>query len=269
MIDIFNLAEEVAVVIGGSGELGGAAAVGLARAGARVAVVGLNTERGETRAKSIIDQGGTARFFQADALDPERLHAAHLEIEKTIGSPTILVNAAGGNDLNVCVTPDHPLEKITLENWRHNFDLNLIAGVLLPCQEIGTAMVARQRGSIINFASVSGHLPLSRVVAYSASKAGVLSLTKFLAREWATRGVRVNSITPGFFPTKLNRKLLFNPDGSPTPRTQSILRHTPMERFGDPAELTGAILFLASSKASGFVTGIDLCVDGGFLAHTI
>ena len=130
-------------------------------------------------------------------------------------------------------------------------------------------MVARKKGSIINIASVSSHIPLSRVVAYSAAKAAVLSLTQFLAREWADKGVRVNSITPGFFPAEQNRKILFNDDGSPTERTRIIWAHTPMGRFGAPQELIGAAVFLASSKASGFVTGSDLRVDGGFLCQTI
>jgi NAD(P)-dependent dehydrogenase (short-subunit alcohol dehydrogenase family) len=130
-------------------------------------------------------------------------------------------------------------------------------------------MIARKRGSIINIASVSAHLPLSRVVSYSAAKAAVLSLTHFLAREWATKGVRVNSITPGFFPAEQNRKLLFNDDGSPTARTKSIWSHTPMGRFGESHELIGAALFLASQKASSFITGADIRVDGGFLCQTI
>jgi NAD(P)-dependent dehydrogenase (short-subunit alcohol dehydrogenase family) len=147
--------------------------------------------------------------------------------------------------------------------------LNLVAGALFPCQVFGPGMVARKKGSIINIASVSAHLPLSRVVSYSASKAAVLSLTRFLAREWATSGVRVNSITPGFFPADQNRKLLFNDDNTPTERTKLIWNHTPMGRFGEAHELIGATLFLASAKASGFVTGADIRVDGGFLAQTI
>jgi NAD(P)-dependent dehydrogenase (short-subunit alcohol dehydrogenase family) len=130
-------------------------------------------------------------------------------------------------------------------------------------------MLVRGTGSIINIASVSAHLPLSRVAAYSAAKAAVLNLTQFLAREWAPRGVRVNSITPGFFPAEQNRKMLFNEDGSATARTQAIWAHTPMGRFGEAHELAGAAIFLASSKASSFVTGADLRVDGGFLAQTI
>jgi NAD(P)-dependent dehydrogenase (short-subunit alcohol dehydrogenase family) len=147
--------------------------------------------------------------------------------------------------------------------------MNLVGGALLPCQEFGPGMCARGRGSIINIASVSAHLPLSRVVSYSASKAAVLSLTQFLAREWATKGVRVNSLTPGFFPAEQNRKLLFNEDGSPTARTVAIWGHTPMGRFGKSEELIGAAVFLASARAASFVTGVDLRVDGGFLSQTI
>ena len=147
--------------------------------------------------------------------------------------------------------------------------MNLVAGALIPCQVFGPAMKNNRKGSIINIASVSAHLPLSRVVAYSAAKAAVLNLTLFLAREWAPYNVRVNSITPGFFPGEQNRRLLFNEDGTATPRGQVILGHTPMARFGNPSELVGAAVFLASEKASGFVTGIDLRVDGGFLSQTI
>ena len=268
-MNLFDLTGEVAVVIGATGALGGAIAGGLAQAGARVAVVGRNAERGAGRVNDIKQAGGQAAFFSADAMSQESLRAAHQQIEKSLGAPTILVNAAGGNDPKVTLGPDRRFEQVALEDWRANFDLNLVGGVLLPCQEFGPAMVKRGQGSIINIASVSAHLPLSRVVAYSAAKAAVLNLTKFLAREWATRGVRVNSITPGFFPAEQNRKLLFNDDGTPTARTKSIWGHTPMGRFGEPPELIGTAVFLGSSKASGFVTGADIRVDGGFLCRTI
>ncbi len=266
---LFDLSGEVAVVIGATGVLGGALAEGLAEAGAKVAVLGRNAERGEARVKSIQAKGGTAAFFSCDASSRCSLAEAHEKIEASLGAPTILVNAAGGNDPKVTVTPENPFEKIPVEALTANFDLNLIGGAFLPCQEFGPAMCRRGKGSIINIASVSAHLPLSRVVSYSAAKAAVMNLTKFLAREWATKGVRVNSITPGFFPAEQNRKLLFNDDGSPSARTQAIWGHTPMKRFGESSELVGATVFLAAHKASSFVTGTDIVVDGGYLCQTI
>ncbi len=266
---LFSLDNEVAVVIGATGVLGGALADGLAAAGAKVAVVGRNQERGEARVKAIRDAGGVAAFFTADATERASVSAAHQAIAAELGAPTILVNGAGGNDPKVTVTPERAFESIALDDWRANFDLNLVGGVVLPCQEFGPAMCERGRGSIINIASVSAHLPLSRVVAYSASKAAVLSLSQFLAREWATKGVRVNTITPGFFPAEQNRKLLFNDDGTPTPRTKAIWGHTPMNRFGESHELIGACVFLAAHGASSFITGTDIRVDGGYLSQTI
>ncbi|MFN7138993.1 MAG: SDR family oxidoreductase [Limisphaerales bacterium] len=268
-MNLFDLSNEVAVVIGATGVLGGKIAEGLAGAGARIAVLGRNQERGEARVCEIKKASGQARFFLADAMSRDSLRNAHREIQNTLGAPTILVNAAGGNDPKVTVVGEMKFENIALEHWRENFDMNLVGGVLLPCQEFGPGMIQRGKGSIINVASVSAHIPLSRVVAYSASKAAVLNLTQFLAREWAAKNVRVNSITPGFFPAEQNRRLLFNEDGTPTPRAQAILGHTPMGRFGTADELIGAVVFLASSKASGFVTGTDIRVDGGFLSQTI
>lgn len=267
--NLFDLTGEVAVVIGATGVLGGALAEGLAAAGASVAVLGRSAERGQACVNRIAKAGGKAAFFAADAVNAASLTEAHQAIETKLGAPTVLVNAAGGNDPKVTVTADRAFETIAADDWRSAFDLNLVGGALLPCQEFGPAMVKRGKGSIINIASVSAHLPLSRVVAYSSAKAAVLSLTQFLAREWATKGVRVNSLTPGFFPAEQNRALLYNPDGSPTPRAQQILGHTPMARFGTSEELIGAAVFLASQKAASFVTGIDLRVDGGFLAQTI
>ena len=268
-MQLFDLSNDVAVVIGATGVLGGAIAEGLASAGAKVAILGRSAERGEARVSGIRRAGGTAQFFGADVSRRESLKKAHDEVRKTLGAPTILLNAAGGNDPKVTVTPERAIETIATEDWLANFELNLVGGVLVPCQEFGPAMCANGRGSIINIASVSAHLPLSRVVAYSAAKAAVLSLTQFLAREWAPKGVRVNSITPGFFPAEQNRALLFNADGSPTPRAQSIFNHTPMKRFGKAEELIGAAIFLASNAASSFVTGTDIRVDGGFLSQTI
>jgi NAD(P)-dependent dehydrogenase (short-subunit alcohol dehydrogenase family) len=266
---VFDLTGDVAVVIGGTGVLGGALAEGLGRAKAAIAILGRNAERGEARAHRIRESGGKSVFIACDAMDRASLAAAHREVVGKLGDPTVLVNAAGGNDPKVTVVGDKTFQGIALEDWKANYDLNLVGGALLPCQEFGPAMAARKQGSIINIASVSAHIPLSRVVAYSAAKAAVLSLTQFLAREWARSGVRVNSITPGFFPAEQNKRLLFNADGSPTDRAKQILGHTPMGRFGDADELVGAAVFLAARKASGFVTGSDIRVDGGFLSQTI
>ena len=266
---LFDLKQDVAVVIGATGALGGAIAEGLAEAGARVAVLGRNAEKGEERVLRINQAGGNARFFSVDASKRSSLAIAHEQVIREFGSPTVLVNAAGGNDPRVTVTPERKFEEVGLEDWLTNFDLNLVGGALLPCQEFGPGMCERQRGSIINIASVSAHLPLSRVVAYSAAKAAVLNLSEFLAREWAKNGVRVNTITPGFFPAEQNRALLFHADGTPTARSQSIYNHTPMKRFGNANELAGAAIFLASHAASSFITGTDIRVDGGFLSQTI
>jgi NAD(P)-dependent dehydrogenase (short-subunit alcohol dehydrogenase family) len=268
-MNLFDLTGEVAVVIGGTGVLGGGLAEGLAQAGAAVAVVGRNAERGEARVAAIRAAGGRAHFFPADASDRSTLVAAQTAIEASLGPVSILVNAAGGNDPKVTVTAEQPVQSVTTEAWEANLDLNLVGGALLPCQVFGPSFCARRRGSIINIASVSAHVPLSRVMAYSAAKAAVLNLTQFLAREWAPHGVRVNSLTPGFFPAEQNRRLLFQEDGTPTPRAKAILGHTPMGRFGEASELVGAAVFLASSRASSFVTGTDLRVDGGFLSQTI
>jgi len=268
-VDLFDLSNEVAAVIGGTGVLGGTMARGLAAAGAKVGVLGRSAERGNQRVEEIRAAGGTAAFVPCDATDSRSLCQAHRTVREQLGPVTVLVNAAGGNNPDATVSPERPFERIALGDWQASFDLNLVGGVLLPCQEFGPAMVENGRGSIVNIASAAAHLPLSGVVAYSAAKSAVLNLTRFLAREWATKGVRVNSITPGFFPAEQNRRLLFNEDGSPTPRAQQILAHTPMNRFGEPEELIGTVVFLASGAASGLVTGADIRVDGGFLATTI
>ncbi len=267
--DMFDLTGETAVVIGGTGALGGAIALGLARAGAKIAVVGRSEERGAAAVASIRQAGGEGMFAAGDAADTASMKTALDAVTARFGVPGVLVNGAGGNDPSVTVTADLAFEDISPDAWRGSFDLNLVGGALIPCQVFGRAMLEAGRGSIINIASVSAHLPLSRVVAYSAAKAAVVNLTQFLAREWAGRGVRVNSITPGFFPAEQNRKLLFNDDGSPSERARQILGHTGMGRFGTPDELAGAAVFLASAKASGFVTGTDLRVDGGYLSQTI
>jgi NAD(P)-dependent dehydrogenase (short-subunit alcohol dehydrogenase family) len=267
--DLFSLDREVAAVLGGTGALGGAMAEALAAAGARVAVVGRNEERGRERVGRIEEAGGQALFQAADALDRDSLARASDAIAGRWGPVSVLVNAAGGNRPDATLPPGADFCRLPLAAWQGVFDLNLVGGVLLPCQVFGEGMLAAGRGSIINIASMAGMTPLSRVVAYSAAKAAVLNLTRFLAREWAGRGVRVNAISPGFFPAEQNRALLFREDGGYTERGGQIIGHTPMARFGEAHELAGAVVWLAAPRASSFVTGQNIVVDGGFSAVTI
>jgi NAD(P)-dependent dehydrogenase (short-subunit alcohol dehydrogenase family) len=268
MNDLFSLDQEVAVVLGGTGVLGGLMAEALAGAGAHVAIVGRSEERGRERVRGIEAAGGRALFQAADALDRNSLTQARDAIIKQWGTVSVLVNAAGGNRADATLAAGADFCQLPFAGWQGVFDLNLV-GTLLPCQVFGETLVKAGRGSVINIASMAGMTPLSRVVAYSAAKASVINLTQFLAREWAPRGVRVNAISPGFFPAEQNRQFLFNPDGSYTDRSKQIIGHTPMARFGEPRELAGVVVWLASPRASSFVTGQNIAVDGGFSAVTI
>ncbi len=241
----------------------------LAAAGATIAVVGRSEERGMERVRAIEKAGGKAIFQAADAMSRDSLISARDAIIAKLGNVTILVNGAGGNKPEATVPPGGDFCKLGLEGWNAVFDLNLVGGTLFPCQIFGETMVASGKGSVINIASMASITPLSRVVAYSASKAAVLNLTLWLAREWATKGVRVNAISPGFFPAEQNRRMLLKEDGTYTDRGQSIVGHTPMGRFGSAEELAGAVIWLASQRASGFVTGQNIVVDGGFSSVTI
>lgn len=269
MTNLFDLTGEVAAVLGGTGVLGGAMADALAAAGATVAVVGRSEERGMERVRAIEKAGGKAIFVSADAMSRESLTQARDAIISKLGNVTVLINGAGGNKPEGTVAPGGDFCKMGADGWNAVFDLNLVGGTLLPCQIFGEKMVAAGKGSIINIASMASITPLSRVVAYSASKAAVLNLTLWLAREWATKGVRVNAISPGFFPAEQNRRMLLKDDGTYTERGQSIIGHTPMGRFGTAEELAGATVWLASHRASGFVTGQNIVVDGGFSSVTI
>ena len=266
---IVQLDNQTAVVTGGTGVLVGAMAESLAAQGARVAVLGRSEQRGIERVGSIESAGGQAMFHATDVLSLESLHSARDAIVDRFGSIDTLVNAAGGNRPDATLPPGSNFCELPLEAWQGVFDLNLVGGALLPSQVFGEVILQQARGSVINIASMSGMIPLSRVVAYSAAKAAVINLTQFLAREWATRGVRVNAISPGFFPAEQNRALLYNDDGSYTERGSQIIGHTPMARFGNPRELAGAVVWLAAHDASSFVTGQNIVVDGGFSSTTI
>ncbi|MFN8705250.1 MAG: SDR family oxidoreductase [Planctomyces sp.] len=267
--DLFDLTGEVAVVIGGTGALGGSMADALAAYGATVAVLGRNEERGKARVQAIESAGGKARFFGTDAMDPTSLTAARDAINSSLGPASILISAAGGNRPDATLPPGSDICRLSRDAWNSVFDLNLVGGSLLPAQVFGETMLQQRKGSIINIASMAGMIPLSRVVAYSAAKAAVINFTMFLAREWATKGIRVNAISPGFFPADQNRALLFREDGTYTERGSLIIGHTPMARFGQAHELAGAVVWLAAHRASSFVTGQNIVVDGGFSATTI
>jgi NAD(P)-dependent dehydrogenase (short-subunit alcohol dehydrogenase family) len=250
---LFSLEGQVAVVVGGTGVLGGALCDGLAGAGAHVVVSGRSEERGGQRVDAIIAAGGAASFKAVDATNRESVVGLRDAIVAEHGHVDIVVNCAGVNSAT-------PYEEITDEDWRRILDCNLFA-THLACQIFAPTMAAQESGgSIINIGSVTSHLPLSRVFAYSASKAAVVNFTQNVAREYATKGVRVNAICPGFFPAEQNRKILDKT------RVDNILGQTPMARFGEPEELIGTAILLASKKGGSFITGGAYYIDGGFTA---
>lgn len=256
MTNLFDLTGKTAVAIGGNGVLGSSMAKGLAAQGARVAIVGRNLEKAEEVVKDIKECGGESKAFQADVSSQDSLLHAANEIEQWSGGWDILLNAPGTNSAT-------PFFELGMDEWDKIMDINL-KGIVLTCQIFAKRMIEQERkGSIINISSVSSTTPLSRVFTYSVSKAGLNSVTQFLAREFAPHGIRVNAIIPGFFPAEQNRKILDKE------RIESIMMHTPMKRFGEAEELQGTAVWLASEKASSFVTGALIRVDGGFGSMTI
>jgi NAD(P)-dependent dehydrogenase (short-subunit alcohol dehydrogenase family) len=248
--ELFNLTGRRAVVIGGTGELCGAMAEGLAGAGAHVILVGRDAAKAEKRMAAITAAGGKVGFEPCEVTSRGELES----LAQRVGKVDILVNGAGVNSAT-------PFIEIEEEEMDRIIAINL-KSVMVSCQIFGARMLASGGGSIMNLGSMSGLIPLSRVFTYSATKAAVHNLSKNLAREWATHGVRVNTLVPGFFPAEQNRKVL-------TPeRIASIMGHTPMKRFGEARELIGATLLLASDAGS-FITGTEIVVDGGFAAMSI
>lgn len=253
---LFSLTGKVAVVIGGTGELCGAMAQGLASAGAEVVLVGRSEEKAKARLEKITAAGGKGYFLATEASSKSELQALLDQVLARSKRVDIVVNGAGVNSAT-------PFFDIQEDEFERIMRINL-KSVFLGCQVFGKYLVERgEGGCIINLGSMSGIVPLSRVFTYSASKAAVHNLSKNLAREWAPKKVRVNTLVPGFFPAEQNRKVL-------TPeRVSSILGHTPMKRFGEATELVGATLLLASDNAAGFITGAEIVVDGGYHAMTI
>ena len=253
---IFSLEEKTAVVIGGTGELCGTMAEGLSKAGAEVVIIGRNEEKAKSRISNIEDSGGKAYFLEADVTEKNSIESILTEIINRSGKCDVLVNGAGINSAT-------PFLEVPEEEFDKIFETNSKA-VFVTCQIFGKYFLENNiSASIINVGSMSGLIPLSRVFTYSMPKAAVHNISKNLAREWAKDGVRVNTLVPGFFPAEQNRKVLTED------RVASIMGHTPMQRFGNSEELIGATLFLASEKASSFVTGAEIVVDGGYAGMTI
>ncbi len=268
--NLFDLSDEVAVVTGATGVLGGEMARGLARAGARVGILGRRGERAAWVVEEIEAVGTEALALPADVLDRGQLEAARDAVLSRWGRLDILVNAAGGNVPEATVAGDAEIFGLDEDALRRVFDLNLL-GTVLPSQAFGEAMArgSEPRGSIVNISSMAAQKPLTRVVGYSVAKAAVENFTRWMAVELAGKhgaGLRVNAIAPGFFLGEQNRAMLVNEDGSLTERGEKIIEHTPARRFGEPEELVGTLIWLCS-PAARFVTGAVVPVDGGFGAY--
>ncbi len=254
--NLFQLEGKTAVVIGGTGELCGAMAEGLAAAGAEVVLVGRSEEKAAARLATIKEAGGKAYFLSADVNARASLESLRDEVVARSGKIDILVNGAGINSPTPFLEiPEEEFDRILQTNTK---------AVFVACQVFGAYFLDNKiPASIINIGSMSGVTPLSRVFTYSMTKAAVHNLSKNLAREWAPHKIRVNLLVPGFFPAEQNRKVLTED------RVAQIMGHTPMKRFGEAQELIGATLLLASNEASSFITGTELIVDGGFASMTI
>lgn len=266
---LFSLDGQVAVITGGTGILGGVMARGLARAGAKVGVLGRRREQALEVVRAIRDEGGNAIALVADVLDRAQLETARATVLDAWGRLDILVNAAGGNMPSATLAPGHSFFDLPVEGLEPVIALNL-QGTLLPAQVFGELLARAGRGCIVNISSMAAQRALSRVVGYGIAKAGVENATRWLAVELARAfggRIRVNAIAPGFFVGEQNRALLLNDDGSLTPRGQTIIDHTPAGRFGQPEELLGTLIWLCGPGA-GFVNGVVVPVDGGFSAFS-
>ena len=267
--ELFSLKDKVIIVSGGTGILGGAFVKAIAEQQAKVVIIGRNEQLGNSRVSEINNNGGNAIFIAADVLDETQLKNAREKIIATYGRIDGLVNAAGGNIPAGVLPPERDVFDLNIEGVKSAMDLNLW-GTIIPVQIFGPEIAKSGNGSIVNISSVSTQQAVTRVLGYSMGKTAVDCYTKWFALEMANRygdTVRMNSIMPGFFLTEQNRALLTVPDGTLTERGNAIIRQTPFKRFGNPDELTGALIWLLSD-ASKFVTGSIITVDGGFTINS-
>ena len=273
-----DLTGKVAVVTGAGGVLCSAFSKTLARAGAKVALLDLNDVAAEEVAAEIRAEGGIATAYKCDVLNKDACYEVADLIEKEIGKCDILINGAGGNNAKATTDKEYfelgDIDADTksffdLDSAGVGFVFNLnFLGTLIPTQAFARQMVGREGCNIINISSMNAYTPLTKIPAYSGAKAAISNFTQWLAVHFSRVGIRVNAIAPGFFSTKQNAALLWNPDGSPTARTGKILAATPMGRFGKSEELDGSLLFLLNNDAASFITGVVIPVDGGFSAYS-
>ena len=268
--------DKVVVVTGAGGLICGDMARAFAKSGAKVAALDLNEEAVLKLAKELSDEGYICKGYKANVLSAEELSAVREMVTADFGKCDILVNGAGGN--NPRATTDNEYHHEAKEGGKSFFDLDSAGvdfvfklnfqGTLIPTQVFARDMAENKKGCILNISSMNAYTPLTKIPAYSAAKAGISNFTQWLATHFAGTGIRVNAIAPGFLVSAQNYKLLFNEDGTPTPRSAKILNGTPMGRFVDSAELIGATLFLCDEKSASAITGVVLPIDCGFAAYS-
>ena len=266
---------KVVVITGAGGVLCGTMARAFAQAGAKVAALDLNEEAVKALAAELKAEGFICEGYKANVLEPEALEAVHQQVLADLGPCDVLVNGAGGN--NPRATTDNEYQHEAWEGCKSFFDLDAggvdfvfklnFQGTLLPTQAFAKDMVARKSGSILNISSMNAYIPLTKIPAYSAAKAGISNFTQWLATHFAGTGIRCNAIAPGFLVSNQNRALLFNEDGTPTARSAKILNGTPMGRYVESEELLGGVLFLCDDKAASAISGVVLPIDAGFAAY--
>ncbi|MFA5561160.1 MAG: SDR family oxidoreductase [Eubacteriales bacterium] len=273
-----DLTNKTVVITGGAGVLCSEFSRAVSACGAKTAILGLHVEKAARLAARIQAEGGIARGFAVDVTDKDSVIAAHRAVTEAFGPCDILINGAGGNQPGAtCDDEFFSRELYGKEGHRSFFDLEPegissvfglnMMGTLLPTQVFARDFIDRPGGVIVNISSMNAFTPLTKIPAYSAAKAAVSNFTRWLAVHFAKSGVRVNAIAPGFFSSEQNKTLLWQPDGTPTPRANKILTHTPLGRFGEAKELVGTLLWLIDNDAASFVTGIVVPVDGGFSAY--